>query len=209
MQLHSNSIKDQQPIPGDNAFAVIDPDMHVSLSANKSPHLAWDQVPAGTRSFVIICLDPDVPSKPDDVNKEDREIPADLPRVDFYHWSVFDLHADLREIPEGAHADGITPKGKAGPAAPGGARHGLNNYTDWFAGDSDMEGQYYGYDGPCPPWNDSIVHRYVFTVYALDVAALDVEGELTGVNIRAALDGHILGQASITGTYTLNPRLVG
>jgi phosphatidylethanolamine-binding protein (PEBP) family uncharacterized protein len=40
----------------------------------------------------------------------------------------------------------------------------------WFAGDNDMRGDYYGYDGPCPPWNDEIVHRYVFTLFALDVA---------------------------------------
>ena len=35
-----------------------------------------------------------------------------------------------------------------------------------------MSGDYFGYDGPCPPWNDSIVHHYVFTVYALDVDAV-------------------------------------
>ena len=70
-----------------------------------------------------------------------------------------------------------------------------------------MRGDYYGYDGPCPPWNDEIVHRYVFTVFALDVAKLDVEGRLTGQQLRAAMQGHVLAQASLTGTYTLNPAL--
>ena len=54
---------------------------------------------------------------------------------------------------------------------PRGARQGINDYTGWFAGDKDMAGNYFGYDGPCPPWNDEIPHRYVFTLYALDVAA--------------------------------------
>ena len=35
---------------------------------------------------------------------------------------------------------------------------------------NDMRGDYHGYDGPCPPWNDGILHHYVFTLYALDVA---------------------------------------
>jgi len=70
-----------------------------------------------------------------------------------------------------------------------------------------MRGDYYGYDGPCPPWNDEIVHHYVFTVFALDVGRLDVDGKLTGPQVRAAIQGHILAQASLTGTYTLNPSL--
>lgn len=65
----------------------------------------------------------------------------------------------------------------------------------------------YGYDGPCPPWNDSIAHRYIFTVYALGVEKLAVAGEVTGANVRAALKNHVLAEASIGGTYTLNPRL--
>ena len=68
-----------------------------------------------------------------------------------------------------------------------------------------MEGDYYGYDGPCPPWNDSIVHHYIFTVYALDVSELEVDGEATPENVLAALKGHVLAEAKITGLYSLNP----
>ena len=60
--------------------------------------------------------------------------------------------------------------------APLGARQGVNSYTSWFASDHDMSGDYFGYDGPCPPWNDALVHRYVFTLYALDVATLACKG---------------------------------
>lgn len=48
-------------------------------------------------------------------------------------------------------------------------------------------------------------HHYVFTVFALDVPSVAVEGHFTGQQVREAIAGHILAQASITGTYSLNP----
>ena len=58
-------------------------------------------VPAGTRSFAIICHDPDVPSQGDDVNQEGRVVPATLPRVDFFHWVLVDLPPEeAKHIPE-------------------------------------------------------------------------------------------------------------
>ena len=75
----------------------------------------------------------------------------------------------------------------------------------WFSNDAEMRGDYFGYDGPCPPWNDEIPHRYVFTLYALDIACCPVEGKFTGQQVRAAIQGHILAEAGITGVYTLNP----
>jgi Raf kinase inhibitor-like YbhB/YbcL family protein len=71
-----------------------------------------------------------------------------------------------------------------------------------------MEGAYYGYDGPCPPWNDSIIHHYVFTVFALDTAELDLDDGFTGHDLHNAIAGHILAEASLTGTYALNSRLL-
>lgn len=209
MKLTSQSFADGGRIPGEFAFAVPDAAHHVKLSSNKNPHLAWSDAPAGTKSFVVICHDGDVPSKPDDVNQEGREIPATLPRVDFFHWTLVDIAPATTAIEAGAYSHAVTPRGKAGPAAANGTRQGINDYTGWFAGDHDMEGDYYGYDGPCPPWNDSIIHHYVFTVYALDVAQLPVTGRFNGADVRRALQGHVLAQASITGTYTLNPRLAG
>ena len=64
---------------------------------------------------------------------------------------LVDLAADLREIDEGAFSNGITPRGKGGPLAPMDARQGINSYSSWFANDHDMSGDYFGYDGPCPP----------------------------------------------------------
>jgi len=207
MKLSSLSFSDAQAIPPRHAFGKIDPNSHVALSDNVNPHLAWDDVPAGTRSFALLCHDPDVPGQPDDVNQEGREVPASLPRVDFYHWVLIELPADQREIKEGEYSHEITPRGKAGPLTPQGARQGVNDYTSWFAGDHDMRGDYFGYDGPCPPWNDALLHHYVFTLYALDVETLPLEGAFTGADVKRAIEGHVLAQASLTGVYTLNPRL--
>jgi Raf kinase inhibitor-like YbhB/YbcL family protein len=209
MKLWSSGFADMTSIPGEYAFGVPDTARHVALSDNRNPHLAWDDVPEGTLSLVLICHDKDVPSRGDDVNQEGREVPATLPRVDFFHWVLIDIPAAQREIEAGSHSHGITPHGKPGPQVPlpGTMRHGLNDYTGWFAGDPDMGGDYHGYDGPCPPWNDSIVHHYIFTLYALDVPRLQVHGTLNGAAVRAAMQGHVLAQAALTGRYTLNPRL--
>jgi len=205
MKLTSPSFGDNQTIPTEHAFCAPDPASHVTMSENRNPAFAWSDIHAGARSLVLICHDPDVPSKPDDVNQEGREIPADLPRLDFYHWVLVDLPPTVTSIADGEYSNAVTARGKAGPDGPGGTRQGLNNYTDWFAGDADMEGKYHGYDGPCPPWNDSIVHHYIFTLYALDIERCPLEGEFGGVEVRNAIGPHILAQASITGTYSLNP----
>ena len=116
-------------------------------------------------------------------------------------WNLFALD-------EGEFSDGVVPRGKQAKDGPRGTRQGLNDFTGWFSGDPDMEGRYFGYDGPAPPWNDSIIHHYVFTIYALDVDRVDIEGEFTGPEVREAIQGHVLAEASLEGTYTQNPRLI-
>jgi len=207
MKLSSSSIAEGQPIAGDFAFCVPAEKGHVSLGGNRNPHLAWSDLPAGAQSLVLICHDPDVPSRADDVNQEGREVPADLPRVDFAHWVLVDLKPDRNSISEGEFCSQVTARGKPGPEGPDGTRHGINNYTDWFASDAEMSGDYYGYDGPCPPWNDSIVHHYHFTLYALDAPRCPVEGRFGRGDVLSAIEGHVLAQADIVGTYCLNPEV--
>ncbi len=207
MKLVSTSFSEGQRIPGEYAFCTPDPTHHVCLGRNFNPHLAWSEVPPGARSFAVICCDPDVPSQGDAVNQEGRSVPTDLPRVDFFHWLLVDLPANRREILAGEFSREVTPRGKGGPQGPQSTRQGINDYTGWFAGDHDMRGDYHGYDGPCPPWNDERLHRYVFTVYALDVEHLELAHRFDGAGLRAALSGHVLDEASLTGTYTLNPAL--
>ena len=205
MKLSSTSFADNGAIPAEFAFCIADSKIHATLSSNRNPELAWSDLPAGTRSLVLICHDRDVPSRPDDVNQEGRTISAKLPRVDFYHWVLVDLDPAMNSIKAGDFSDGITVRGKGGPAGPHGTRQGLNDYTLWFASDRDMSGEYYGYDGPCPPWNDEIPHHYVFTLYALGVAECGVTGTFKGPDVLAAIRGQVLGQATLTGVYALNP----
>jgi hypothetical protein len=208
MKLWSDSFGNGDAIPARYAAGKLDSAGGVGFSDNLNPHLAWSELPAGTRSLVLICHDFDVPSRGDDVNKPDREVPADLPRVDFFHWVMVDVPPALSAIAEGQFSRGFTARGKSGPSAGHGARHGLNDYTGWFANDAQMAGQYFGYDGPFPPFNDSLVHHYVFTLYAVSVDRLPVEGAFTGPQVREALAGNVLGEATLSGTYTLNKRLV-
>ena len=208
MDLSTTSFENGGVIPARCAFAEPHPDTRVTLAGNRNPELSWGNVPEGTGSFALICHDPDVPSVGDDVSQEGREVPADLPRVDFFHWVVADLPADLRGIEEGEFADGVVPGGQKTARGPHRSRQGLNDFTGWFSGDPDMEGSYFGYDGPAPPWNDSIIHHYVFTLYALDMGSTLVYGNFTGANVREAIDGHVLAEASVVGTYTQNPKLL-
>ncbi len=207
MKLTTTAFADGGAIPAEFAFGKRDAKTHVALSANRNPDLAWTGAPAGTRSFAVLCVDPDVPSRGDDVNREGRVVPASLPRVDFCHWVMVDLPPTVHAIARGEYSDGVTPRGKPGPATKHGARHGVNDYTGWFAGDKDMAGDYHGYDGPCPPWNDAIVHRYAFTVFALSVDRLAVDRRFGLADARRAMSGHVLAQATVTGRYTLNPSL--
>ena len=97
-------------------------------------------------------------------------------------------------------------RGKVDPPGPAGARQGLNDYTGWFAGDADMGGDYLGYDGPYPPANDLRMHRYFFRVFALDVAHLELPAKFTAADVLRAMQGHVLAEAAIHGTYSLNAR---
>lgn len=202
-----DGITEGRPIPGRFAFCVPATEGHVAMAPNRNPAVRWSGAPSGTASFAVLCIDADAPTVPDDVNKEGATVPASLPRADFSHWVVVDVPASVTGIDEGADSDGVTPRGKPVGATSYGGVVGRNDYTGWFAGDADMAGTYGGYDGPCPPWNDERIHRYRFTVYALDVATLGLSGDFGAADVLAAVEGHVLAEASVTGTYTLNPTM--
>ena len=207
MQLRSDNFANEQPIPPRYAFGKrADP---FALSDNHSPHLAWKNAPSATRSFVLTCIDTDVPSRGDDVNQAGRTVPADLPRVEFVHWLMANIPAECGELAAAACSDAVTPRGKREPFGPPGSVQGVNDYTDWFAGDADMGGEYLGYDGPCPPWNDSLLHHYHFKLYALDVSALSLVKGFTRHQLQLAMAGHVLAEAELVGTYSLNPSVAG
>ena len=205
MKLTSNNFEDGQRIPDHLCFGNPDPSEHMTFGRNRNPHLKWSDGPAGTRAFVVLCVDPDVPSRADDVNQEGKTLPKDMPRVDFYHWVMINVPPSVTEIEEGEYSDGVTARGKDRRPGPGGAQQGLNGYTGFMKG-SELEGNYYGYDGPCPPWNDERLHHYHFQVHALD-QELELHPGFTGDDVRDAMKGHVLDSAELIGTYTLYPGL--
>ncbi|HET6434741.1 MAG TPA: YbhB/YbcL family Raf kinase inhibitor-like protein [Xanthomonadaceae bacterium] len=204
MRIASESFDHRARIPAQ--FAMGTPE---GFGGNRNPELHWEDVPAGTRSLALLCIDTDAPTDPSTVGRADLQIPVEQPRGDFVHWVMVDIPADVRAIAAGSCSDGVSARGKRAPQGPAGARQGLNDYTGWFAGDADMRGDYLGYDGPYPPANDLRLHRYFFRVFALDVERLDVADRFTAADAFRAMHGHVLGEAALYGTYSLNPAVAG
>lgn len=204
MRIWSDSFEHRHRIPAE--FALGTPE---GFGGNRNPHLAWDDAPPDTHSFVLLCIDTDAPTDPSTVGREDLEIPVAQPRGDFVHWVMVDIPASVRVIEAGSCSDGVTTAGKATPPGPPGARQGLNDYTGWFANDPAMRGQWRGYDGPYPPFNDLRLHRYFFRLFALRVPKLDLPDDFTAADVFHALQPHEITEAAFYGTYSLNPKVTG
>jgi len=198
MQLRSDSFEHRGPIAAE--FALGAPG---GFGDNRNPHLAWSDVPAGTQSFALLCIDTDAPTDGALVADAATPIPVEHPRGDFVHWVVANIASGVRDIAAGSCSDGISKRGKPAGSDAGGAR-GLNDYTGWFADDVDMGGEYFGYDGPYPPPHDLRTHRYFFRLFALDVPTLDLPRKFAAADVLRAMHGHVLGEASMYGTYSLN-----
>ncbi|NKB49662.1 MAG: YbhB/YbcL family Raf kinase inhibitor-like protein [Alphaproteobacteria bacterium] len=189
------------------AFGVPADDELFTFGPNISPAVSWSAGPDGTKSYAVIMHDASVPTVFDDANQEGKTISADLARMDFYHWILVDVPAAVASIAKGAESDAVVAKGKPIGPVDYGVR-GANNFGMFMAGNDDMAGDYGGYDGPAPPWNDEIMHEYHFTVYALDVESLDLSGAFSGQDALAAMEGHILAKGGVMGLYTLTPSLM-
>jgi Raf kinase inhibitor-like YbhB/YbcL family protein len=97
------------------------------------------------------------------------------PKMIWVHWVLYGLPSDVSSLPEAVRSDQLPPE----------ACEGIN---DWKAK---------GYRGPCPPVGR---HRYFHKLYALDKKLGDL-GPLDKASLERAMDGHVLGQATIVGTY--------
>jgi len=103
----------------------------------------------------------------------------DAPRGAWTHWVLYDLPAGQTSLPEGVPTDNALPE-------LGGARQGVNDFRD------------IGYGGPSPP--PGPVHHYRFTLYALD-SELGLPPGASKAEVEKAMQGHVLGQARLVGTY--------
>jgi phosphatidylethanolamine-binding protein (PEBP) family uncharacterized protein len=82
---------------------------------------------------------------------------------------------------------------------------GTNDYWPLFNKNPNMppamKGPYGGFDGPCPPANDALVHTYRFQVYALDVPSLGLSGQFFAPAVFAAMQGHVLATGEAAATF--------
>jgi Raf kinase inhibitor-like YbhB/YbcL family protein len=101
--------------------------------------------------------------------------------VGWWHWLVFNIPKNNHALSEGISSSSPSQ-------LPIGSQQG---YTDFGST---------GYGGACPPVGDS-PHRYVITIYALDVDRLSTGAETTGAKLAFLMRGHILAEAQITGRY--------
>ena len=196
MKLISHDFEHGQWIPPECAYGRLN-NGEFALSDNLNPHLKWSNLPEGTKSLVIACIDPDVPTDREALNA-DGEIPEDQPRRDFVHWLIWNVSPEVNEIQKGEASVGDETTGKTFEKFVG--VEALNDYTR----NAEV---HRGYDGPCPPEFDARLHGYEFMVYALDVDALDLPDTASWLQVRIAMVAHVLGMAVLQGIYSLNSRL--
>jgi len=171
---------------------------------NISPSVSWSRGPSATRSYALIMTDLDVPKDLSLINKPGVTIPSDAPRVPFIHWVLIDIPPSITSLERGAEGNGFNPKGKPIGPTPHGLR-GANVYSHFYPAGSELAGTRGGYDGPCPPNNDPVPHRYVTRVYALDVPALGLHDLFFGEDALRAMQGHVLAEGESQATYSANP----
>jgi len=172
---------------------------------DESPGISWSPGPANTKSYVLIAVDPDVVKNLSLMNKPGVTIPVSAPRMDIYHWELIDIPASVTSLAPGEDGDHFVPGGKSiGPGKVG--IRGTNDYWPYFnkrpGAPAAMHGPYGGYDGPCPPSNDLLVHTYVFRVYALDVNSLNLTGQFFAPAVLKAMEGHVLAQGKASAKFT-------
>jgi Raf kinase inhibitor-like YbhB/YbcL family protein len=203
LEVKAEGIDSDNYINTDYAFCVPAATGHVKDGPDKSIGISWGKGPEGTKSYAVIMVDPDVPTKFDDAGKEGKALSAEMPRQSFYHWVLYDIPAAQSQIPAGTDSQGIVKNGKSELKTSYGTR-GVNDYAPYFASDPERKGTYAGYDGPCPPWNDERIHHYHIKVFALNTPSLGLKGPVTGHQVMDAVATHILAQGEVVGKYTLN-----
>ncbi|MFM0648168.1 YbhB/YbcL family Raf kinase inhibitor-like protein [Paraburkholderia bryophila] len=166
--------------------------------ANRSLPVTWSRGPAGTRSYALTLIDPDVPLNLSTLNQPGTSIAFDAPRQEFVHWVLADIPGDRTTLPEALDGDGHLQGGLPLERTVYGVR-GQNGFAAFM-----KDGPYGGYMGPCPPWNDERVHRYRVTVYALDVDTLGLSGAFSRADLLRAMKTHVLATGSASVDYFVN-----
>lgn len=126
---------------------------------NESPPLYWSGSPSTTEAFALLMHD------------------ADLPGTPFIHWLLFNIPADINQLPASVPRLEYFEVGTVQ----------VRNSTGRI-----------GYDGPCPLPGE--LHHYRFTLFALD-APLALGALASVQQVLDAIRAHTLGTAVLVGTY--------
>lgn len=102
----------------------------------------------------------------------------DAPSGTFTHWVIFDV-----PVTASSFSENVSKTAKL----PDGSEQGRNSFGNT------------GYNGPCPPGGKT--HHYIFKVYALDSTVMLDPGGASREDLLNAMNGHILAQGELTGTY--------
>ena len=127
-----------------------------------SPQLSWSNLPEGTKSLAVTVYDPDAPTV-----------------SGYWHWAVFNLPADLTELPKNAGSEDTSS---------------LPERAQTLKGDSVKRGYY----GAMPPEGHG-PHRYLYAVHAVDVDKLDIPEDSTPTILGFNLNFHTLARSIIWG----------
>ena len=110
---------------------------------------------------------------------DDPDAPdPEAPKMTYVHWVLYDIPASMTSLDEGVST-----------RLPPGVREGRNDRKRT------------GWGGPCPPIGR---HRYFFKVHALDTMIGGL-GSATKPELLKAMQGHVLAQGELVGTYQKNP----
>lgn len=157
LELTSPELTDGKPMGKTQEFNSFGCD-----GGNLSPALHWSHVPEGTQSFALTVYDPDAPTG-----------------SGWWHWVVYDIPANVTDLPAGAVAKNPLPIG---------AKQGKN----------DFGGRDFG--GACPPKGHG-THHYAYTLYALKVKTLPVDENASSALVGYMIHANQIGEARITATY--------
>jgi Raf kinase inhibitor-like YbhB/YbcL family protein len=157
-RLHSPTVAPNSILSNDQVYSGFG-----CSGKNISPALSWKGAPHDTKSFALTVYDPDAPTG-----------------SGWWHWVVYNIPADVTELPEGAG----NPGGKLPATA-------VQGHTDFGTS---------GFGGACPPAGDK-PHRYIFTVYALKTEKISVADEASAAMIGFMIHANALTKATLTAHY--------
>jgi Raf kinase inhibitor-like YbhB/YbcL family protein len=130
------------------------------MGDNISPALEWRGGPNETQSFAVVLFDT---------------------RYNYFHWAIWDIGADVTELPEGIPA-GFEVAEPEGAHQRGGTPSQFNEYF-----------------GPCSDAG-AMAGVYEYRLYALSAATLELPMDVQPAALQAAIDGATLEMTAWSGT---------